>query len=137
MNKIIDLHCDTIGEIQAGVDIEKPQPEGHLDIPRMHEGNVGCHVFACFISSMVPESHAFDEAVKLLKLTEETCQRYDSYFQKAKDAEHIKEIIHLGKIAILPAVENGHVISNQLNNLEILRQFGSRYMTLTHMKNLK
>jgi membrane dipeptidase len=137
MNKIIDLHCDTIGEIQAGVDIEKSQPKGHLDIPRMHEGNVGCQVFACFISSMVPEAHAFDEAVKLLKLTEETCQRYDSYFQKAENAEQVKGIIQEGKIAILPAVENGHVIANEIKNLENLRQLGSRYMTLTHMKNLK
>lgn len=137
MIKIFDLHCDTIGEIQAGIDIEVPQPEGHLDIPRMQRGNVGCQVFACFVSSMVPEEYAFDEALKLLKLTEETCQKYESYFQKVDNTEQINQTIEIGKIAIIPAIENGHVISNHLKNLEIFRDLGSRYMTLTHMKNLK
>jgi membrane dipeptidase len=137
MNTIIDLHCDTIGEIQAGVDIEKFQPEGHIDIPRMKEGNIGCQVFACFVSSMVPEEYAFDEVAKLLKLTEEVCYTYDSFFEKADNADQIKQTIQSGKISIVPAVENGHVLSNELKNLEKLRQLGSRYMTLTHMKNLK
>jgi membrane dipeptidase len=137
MYKVIDLHCDTIGEIQAGIDIEKSQPELHVDIPRMKKGEIGCQVFACFVSSLVPEEHAFDESVKLLTLTTETCHKYDSYFHKAEDAEQVKQIIREGKIAILPAVENGYVIANQLKNLEHLRQLGSRYMTLTHMKNLK
>jgi membrane dipeptidase len=135
--KIIDLHCDTIGEIQAGTDIEKSQPELHIDIPRMKKGNMGCQVFACFISSMVPEEHAFDEVVKLLKLTSETCIKNDSYFEKADNAEQIKQIIKKEKIAIVPAVENGHAIANNLKNLEVLRHLGSRYLTLTHMKNLK
>lgn len=137
MHKIIDLHCDTIGEIQAGADIEKPQPEGHLDIPRLQKGNVGCQIFACFVSSMVPEESAFDEVSKLLELTDETCQRYHIYLKKTEDAHQIRQTMAEGKIAILPAVENGHVIANQIGNLEALRQYGSRYMTLTHMKNLQ
>jgi membrane dipeptidase len=137
MYKIIDLHCDTIGEIQAGIDIEKPQSDGHIDIPRLQKGNVGCQIFACFISSMVPEESAFDEVLKLLELTDETCQKYHTYLKKTENASQIRQTMAEGKIAILPAVENGHVIANRLDNLETLRQFGSRYMTLTHMKNLQ
>jgi len=136
MHKIIDLHCDTIGEIQAGVDIEKSNPEGHLDVPRLKNGNVGCQVFACFISSMVPEDQAFLEVAKLLELTDEICQRYSSHLQKAEDGAQILRAIESNKIAILPAVENGYVIENDLQNLERLRILGTRYMTLTHMKNL-
>jgi membrane dipeptidase len=134
--KIIDLHCDTIGEIQAGIDIEKSQPELHIDIPRMQSGDVGCQVFACFVSSMVPEVYAFNEAIKLLELTEEICQKYAGYFDKVNSADEIEKTIQKEKIAILPAVENGHVIANDLKNLEILRALGACYMTLTHMKNL-
>jgi membrane dipeptidase len=136
MQKIVDLHCDTIGEIQAGVDIEKPHPEGHLDIPRLHKGNISCQVFACFVSSMVPEDHAFSEVIKLLELTDDICQRYSNHLQKAEDNVQIKKTIDSNKIAIVAAVENGHVIENNLQNLENLRLQGSRYMTLTHMKNL-
>jgi membrane dipeptidase len=136
MQKIVDLHCDTIGEIQAGVDIEKPHPDGHLDIPRLHKGNISCQVFACFVSSMVPEDHAFSEVIKLLELTDDICQRYSNHLQKAEDNVQIKKTIDSNKIAIVAAVENGHVIENNLQNLENLRLQGSRYMTLTHMKNL-
>jgi len=137
MHKITDLHCDTITEIQAGLDIEKVNPEGHLDIPRLKEGNVGCQIFACFISSMVPENNAFTEAMKLLELVDKTCEKYEKYFQKVDNTEQILQTNGLNKIAILPAVENGHTISGNLNNLERLRLAGSRYLTLTHMKNLK
>jgi membrane dipeptidase len=40
-------------------------------------------------------------------------------------------------VAIFPAVENGYAIENNLRNLENLRSFGIRYMTLTHARNLK
>ena len=137
MPKIIDLHCDTIGEIQAGVDIEISNLQGHIDIPRLQEGNIGCQVFACFVSSMVPENHAFEQVEKLLKLIEDICSEKASYLQKVEYTEQMKQADQMGKIAILPAVENGHVIENNLKNLENLRVLGSRYMTLTHMKNLK
>lgn len=137
MSKIIDLHCDTITEIQAGLDIENVNPEGHLDIPRLKDGNVGCQIFACFISSMVPEEHAFGEAIKLLELIDSTCDKYEKYFQKVENAEQILKTTEQNKIAILPAVENGHAIANNLKNLESLRLSGSGYLTLTHMKNLE
>jgi membrane dipeptidase len=136
MQKIIDLHCDTIGQIQAGIDIVIAQADGHIDIPRLQMGNVGCQIFACFISSMVPEDSAFDEAITLLKLVEESCDRYKDYFQKVEDAAQIQSVLNNNKIAVLPAVENGYALSNDLNKLESLRRYGSRYMTLTHMKNL-
>jgi membrane dipeptidase len=126
-----------ITEILAGVDIEKGNPGGHLDIPRLIEGNVGCQVFACFVSSMVPEDQAFQEAIKLLELTDKTCQKYGKYLQKVENVEQINQAIETNKIAVLPAVENGHTITNNLKNLESLRMLGSRYLTLTHMKNLK
>jgi len=136
MQKIIDLHCDTIGRIQAGVDIDTAQANGHIDIPRLQKGNVGCQIFACFVSSMVPEKAAFNEVVKLLSLVEESCNKYGDYFQKAEEAEQVQKILENGKIAILPAVENGYALSNELKNLETFRRYGTRYMTLTHMKNL-
>jgi membrane dipeptidase len=70
-------------------------------------------------------------------LIDNTCDKYEKYFQKVDNSEQILQAIELNKIAILPAVENGHTILNNLKNLESLRLAGSRYLTLTHMKNLK
>ncbi len=39
--KVIDLHCDTIGEIQAGENLLKGSPQAYVDIPSMRSGNAG------------------------------------------------------------------------------------------------
>ena len=136
MQQIIDLHCDTILEIQAGANIGDDYSSGHIDIPRLRKGNVGCQVFACFISSVIPESNAYEEVLKLLDLIDDTCQQFHLDFQKVDNSEEISTVIENDKIAIIPAVENGYVIANDLKKLEKLRLLGSRYMTLTHLKNL-
>lgn len=135
MQKIIDLHCDTIAEIQAGADIQKGNPAGHIDIQRLKNGGIGCQIFACFISSVFPEEKAHSEVIDLLRLIDETCTNYDSDLVKVETATQIMATPDQ-KIAILPAVENGHAIANDLAKLEKLRWMGTRYMTLTHSKNL-
>jgi membrane dipeptidase len=136
MDKIIDLHCDTIGEIQAGADILEGNPRGNIDIRRLQEGNVGCAIFACFITSVMPPTEAHREAVGLLDLINNICQLHSQYLVKVEFAEQLEKIISSDQIAVLPAVENGYAIENDLAKLENLRQLGARYMTLTHSKNL-
>ncbi len=134
--KVFDLHCDTIVEIQAGADFKTGNPSGHMDIPRLREGKIGAQVFACFVSSIVPEKYAYGEAINLLELVNETCQKYESDLQKVGTIDDVRQVLDSNKIAILPAVENGHVIASDLSNLEKIRLLGAKYMTLTHSSNL-
>jgi len=136
MHQIIDLHCDTITEIQAGADLKKGNPRGHIDISRMRKGNVGCQIFACYVSSIVPQEFAHREVAVLLKLIDDTCEAFSADLIKVVNASELLSCLKQDKIGVIPAVENGHAIANSLKNLEKLYKMGTRYMTLTHSKNL-
>lgn len=137
MDRVVDLHCDTVAEIQAGADIISGHPAGHIDLNRLKKGMVGGQVFAVYISSAMPEENAFSECKKLLEIINDLCLDHQSYFQKVWSAGDLEKTMAQGRVAVFPAVENGYAIENKLSNLEKLRSFGIRYMTLTHARNLK
>ncbi len=137
MHQIIDLHCDTIGEVQAGANLREGNPGGHIDISRLRKGNVGCQIFACYISSVVPEKFAYKEVVTLLNLINDICEVFSSDFQKVESVSDLSSCAAQNKIGVISAVENGHAIANNIKNLEKLYDLGTRYMTLTHSKNLE
>jgi membrane dipeptidase len=135
--KIIDLHCDTIGEVQAGKNLLRGIPESHVDIPRMQSGNAGLIVFASFISSILPSERALRSALELLELTNQTCTDFSEYLTFVDSSYTLEKVLQSDKIGILPAIENGYAINNDISNLERFRILGVRYMTLTHAKNLE
>ena len=134
--KVIDLHCDTIGEIQAGENLLKGSPQAYVDIPRMRSGNAGVVVFASFVSSVLSAENAYLEAVELIDLTKQACYDFSNDLIYVDSYADIENVLNSDKIGILTAIENGHAINNQIQNLEIFRMLGARYMTLTHSKNL-
>ncbi len=134
--KIIDLHCDTIGEVQADSNLLNGIPNGHVDIPRMKSGNAGVMVFAAFMSSVLTGEKAFLGAVELIDSAKQTCDDFSDYLKFVESSSDIEQVLNSQKTGILPAVENGHAINNKIGNIEIFRMLGARYMTLTHSQNL-
>ncbi|MFC2088434.1 dipeptidase [Calditrichota bacterium] len=134
--RIIDLHCDTISEIQAGANILAGNSSGHVDIPRLREGSVGLQVFAHFISSVIAKNQAWDKTKEMIELSLQTFEEFNDYFLKVETAAQVQANFNSDKIGVMLAVENGHAIENSLANLEILRLKGVCYLTLTHSKNL-
>jgi len=74
--RVADLHCDTVYRLLEGADLSirgadeqsasrgaTPPDSGHIDIPRMRDGDVGLQVFAAF----VPHSTASGEAFALAR----------------------------------------------------------------------
>ena len=134
--KVIDLHCDTICEIQVGGNLFEGIPTGHVDISRMKSGSAGIMVFASFVSSVLSAENAYQEAVELIDITKQTCKDFSENLDFIESYSDVVAILNSEKTGILPAVENGHAINNQIKNLETFRLLGARYMTLTHSKNL-
>lgn len=132
---IADLHCDTLLELQGGADIACA-PEGHIDISRLRKGGIGLQVFAAFISSTLPADRAFAEANALFDLLDTMCEAHPETFVKVRTAQEAEDAILSGKIAAVPAIENGHAIEGDLGKLEALARRGMRYMTLTHVRHL-
>jgi membrane dipeptidase len=132
---IADFHCDTLLELQGGADIAS-NPEGHIDIPRLRKGGIGLQVFAAFVSSTLPADGAFAEANVLFDLFDGMCEAHPETFSKVRTAQEAGDAVRSGKIAAVPAIENGHAIECDLGKLEALARRGMRYMTLTHVRHL-
>ncbi len=134
---VTDLHCDTALEIQAGADLGKGHPEGHVDLERLEKGGVAVQVFVAYVTSTLPKGRAFREAMDLLDGIEAACERSSGVLAKVETAGEADAALRRGaRTAAILAVENGHAIEESLQNLERLRLRGVRYMTLTHAKNL-
>lgn len=136
MQPVCDLHLDTVLELQAGADLAAGNPEGHVDLARMRAGGAGLLAFACYIPSVLPVGRAYPEAVALLEEVRRTCERLPADLARVGSAAEAEAAVAAGRVAILPAVENGHAIESDLAKLEDLRRRGARYMTLTHSRHL-
>ncbi len=133
--RVADLHCDTLLELQGGASLEENK-EGHVDLPRLERGEVGLQVFVAFVSTSFPVGRAFPEAMDLLDRLDDACGRYPGHLRKCVKAAEIEGAAAEGRIAAVPALENGHAIESDLRKLETLAGRGIRYMTLTHSRHL-
>jgi membrane dipeptidase len=136
MQPIIDLHCDTVVEMQAGRDIVAGNPDGHIDLERLRKGGVTAQVFACFVSSEIPAEKAFGHAQSMIGLLHTFCEQHPAEFQLVRTSSDLQHVPGDERIKLLVAVENGHAIQDDLKNLSRLKDRQVAYMTLTHSKNL-
>ena len=142
---LFDGHNDLPWEVREkgnssfdALDISKPQPSIHTDIPRLRKGGLK----AQFWSVYVPSEHdktgdALLQTLHQISIVKTMMQRYPETFELASTADDIERIVKTGKVASMMGVEGGYSIEGELSNLERLYDEGCRYMTLTHSKSLQ
>lgn len=119
------------------LDISRPQPEIHTDIPRLRKGNVGAQFWSVYVPAETgPQGKALLMTLEQIELVHAMIKRYPDVFEKALTADDVVRIQRQGKIASLIGVEGGHSIEDSLQNLRRLHELGARYMTLTHSDTL-
>lgn len=119
------------------LDISKPQPEIHTDIPRLRQGNVGAQFWSVYVPAETSqEGKSLLMTLEQIDLVHAMLKRYPDVFEKALTANDVIRIQRQGKIASLIGVEGGHSIEDSLQNLRRLHELGARYMTLTHSDTL-
>lgn len=130
---VIDTHCDTTQCLKKhDWDFAARQTDGHVDIPRLREGGMDAVFFAVFEAGPVEPGAGIAAAREQIELIHQTIRRLDGTLAPARTAPDIERARHEGRIAILIAIEGGHLIEDSLDVLREYHSLGATYMTLTH-----
>jgi membrane dipeptidase len=122
--------------------IDIPWPDGppfdgattrRVDLPKMQRGHLVAGCFAAYVPQgpRTDEGHAgaFARALAML----DAIHRMASPSARlCRSAQEVIAAWRSGATAIIPAVENGYAIGNDLARLHRLAERGARYLTLTH-----
>lgn len=129
---VIDTHIDTLTHLMwRHPDFGSRLQNGHVDIPRMREGNVGAAFFAIWVDDDVyDESESLKYVVRALDVMYRTLEVHSDDLDLALNAADVKRIREAGKIAILLSIEGGNAICSDLGVLRVLHRLGIRSITL-------
>lgn len=137
----LDTHIDTLGYALEGFDLkvrhESGTPGAHcVDLPRMQEGGLSGACFAVFVPQGPLTASGFQEAGalahRMLDLLEATARQASELAGIAVDPAQVRTLHAAGKIAMIPAMENGYPLGLDMEHLDTFWKRGIRYLTLCH-----
>ena len=141
-NRIVKLHKDALvwdchndlvlRVLYEKLDIGQHLPYGHVDIPRLREGNVDVQTVALYVHNFLYPDKCAVQTRRLIKAMLEAIEKHSDQVVLARTGADIERIVAEGKIAMPLAIEGGHAIENSLENLREFYNSGVSSMTLTH-----
>jgi len=132
----MDTHTDTTQRfLHDDFDLGARHADGSVDIPRMREGGLGAIFFAVWIKGTITGPEAVKRALAQIAAIGRQVARHRNDLAPAITASDIGRARAAGKIAVLTAVEGGHMMNGDLDVLREFASLGVSYMTLTHTQN--
>ena len=134
---------DGLLAIDTHVDI--PWPDGPspfedgprcVDLPKLKAGRIAAVCFAAYVPQGPRDAPghlaAHGRARAMLESIHAMAPLDATGGVIARTADDIEAAFATGRLAILPAIENGYALGNDLTTLDAFAQSGVRYITLTH-----
>jgi membrane dipeptidase len=129
--------------IDTHVDI--PWPDGPspfedgprcVDLPKLKAGKIGAVCFAAYVPQgprdAAGHAAAAERAEQMLAAIASMAPADGSGGMLATSADDIEAAFAAGRTAIVPAIENGYALGNDIAALDKFYRMGVRYITLTH-----
>ncbi|MDT7952569.1 MAG: dipeptidase [Acetobacteraceae bacterium] len=119
------------------VDLPRGKEARRVDLPKMRRGGLGAGCFAAYVPQgprdAVGLRAASERALAMLDAINAMGRTEGDLAAVVTDtADAIEQARRDGILAIIPCVENGHAMGEDLGLLAEFRARGARYMTLTH-----
>ena len=131
----IDSHIDTIQRVMMGDDLGKRHDTGHVDLPRLREGEMHAAFFALWVPVFFRGAEAVRRTLDLRDAMQSVLDEHADQIELATTASDIERIVKVHKIAAFLTIEGGHSIDDDLRVLRTYYRLGIRSMTLTHARN--
>ncbi len=135
----LDTHVDTLERmLLEGFDPAERHPEGvgDLDLPRMADGELNGACLAAFIPqgplTEAGVAEAWTRATAMLDLLDDLAARVPEQAAKAVTPDEVHQAVASGRLALIPALENGFALGQEVERVEALAKRGVAYITLTY-----
>ncbi|MFC2157013.1 dipeptidase, partial [Acidobacteriota bacterium] len=127
-----DCHSDLVLRVlYEGLDIGDRLPVGHVDIPRLKEGQVDVQVMALFVQNFLYPDKCDEQALRLIEIMTDAIDKHSESAEIARTGKDIDRILKSGKIAMPLSIEGGHAIEDDIKNLQKFHSLGVSSMTVT------
>lgn len=128
--RIFDAHCDTVLRmVDESFDVGVRAETGHVDIPRLLEGGVGCQVFACFASRDEHGARVRERSLSLLAAAESIGD--DPRVIIPASASALRALAAQDdRLGVILTIEGGDMLQGDPSLLPALHERGVRAITI-------
>jgi membrane dipeptidase len=130
---LVDTHNDVLSSVtMKGMSIEQDLTgKAQSDIARFKKGGVDIQVFSIFCDEQFGKDTAFKFANIEIDSLYAIVSRNPAKMMMVTDPQQLQEAVNKQKLGCMIGVEGGHMIEDNIANLDSLYKRGTRYMTLT------
>lgn len=130
---VIDTHNDVLSTVtMRGLNIENDLTgKSHSDIARFKKGGVDVQVFSIFCDERFGKDTAFKYANIEIDSLYAIVKRNPDRMMIVTNPKELQQAVKQKKLGCMMGVEGGHMMEDNLSNLDSFYKRGVRYMTLT------
>jgi membrane dipeptidase len=128
---LVDTHNDLLTQcFEKNVSFDDDlKGKTQSDLQRFAEGGVDVQVFSIWCDGQ--KEHPYNYAKRQIDTLYATAERHPDKITIVKNSKELMKAVKEKKLAAMIGVEGGHMMENDMNNLDTLYKMGVRYMTLT------